>query len=629
MYHRVTTGWLVVALAALYFPASGADLSTGHGCDTKSIAQAYLECLQYLNIGRQSMYAYDTAGANCLMRCIGLNTRWWDNNTGLNEPALLRFFRQVDASGVEKARACLVDQAVQQMDSCAAAYHTFRCYGDALGEVVAHAEYLVPRRDTIRQAVDDCAQMLSVSDDRLATCATTGSFLRVEDGTRLLRCIITRLGLYADTTGVSVDRLKLLMEDETSGLWTEQRAHDAKQCEQDLRELGADVCQVAAQSVEICYGRQAFEALWQVLNERYGAGVESFETDGLEQVDEGENDVEPNTTPKPRYRSLLIIAPEVYHFKVNSEQDADSTSEETAQNEVKSAEQEPAGQPQATSTTEAPVEDEKQHVVHKRSVMYPMLSEQLPLYTPYRPHPARFRRAVPLPPYHAAMVPMMNPHYCHPVVRRSIAMDPMYVASYQSFVPQRYVREVIPVVALDTPGPDELNAVKPEKEPLPQGMQMVPEDLMLVGANSAQSDDAPESNVLLAPEEPVIDDSEAGTPYEDPAATVEAHEVVTKSKPESTTELQQLAAPTPTPVANPETETIVPKHPAKPLVPITGTKLLQALHLAQILSRMEVQPSAASAKTASPVRLLGDSGDSTSPWSPWLALPGAFHLGGA
>uniref|UniRef100_A0A182N1H1 Uncharacterized protein n=1 Tax=Anopheles dirus TaxID=7168 RepID=A0A182N1H1_9DIPT len=321
----VTSGWLVVvvALATLHYPVAHGVLSTGHGYDTKSIAQAYLECLQYLNISRQSMYAYDTdaaaspnTGANCLMRCIGLNTRWWDDGTGLNEPALVRFFRHVDVGALEQARTCLADlSALEQPDSCAAAYNAFRCYGDALGEVVAHAEYLVPRRDTIRQAVQDCAGMLQVSDEQLATCVASESFLRVPGGTRLLRCIVTRLGWYADATGVSADTVRLLMDDGTAGLWTEERGNDARRCEEDLRELGADVCQVAAQSVEICYGRQAFEALWQVLQEQYGARVEMFDAERVEQV-QAANAVDDRAdgypVPKTRYRSLLIIAPDVY-----------------------------------------------------------------------------------------------------------------------------------------------------------------------------------------------------------------------------------------------------------------------------------------------------------------------------
>uniref|UniRef100_A0A182W4Q4 Uncharacterized protein n=1 Tax=Anopheles minimus TaxID=112268 RepID=A0A182W4Q4_9DIPT len=328
--------------------------STGHGYETKSFAHAYLECLQYLNISRQSMYAYDSTavpsntGGNCLLRCIGLNTRWWNDETGLNEKALVRFFHQTDPNSLNQARTCLAEVS-NPADTCAAAYQSFRCYSDALGEVIAHPEYVAPCREEISRAVSDCSAMLQVSDEQLTACVGAESFLHSGNTAALLRCVVLRLGLYADSTGVMGDRVQLLMDSDTAQSWTDAHTAEAKQCEHDLREMGADVCQVAAHSVEICYGWKAFGELWKVLKEQYGNAddvifydpaegpfAEANDAGEVEQEQENNavyaipHEVEVFSYPSSsRYRSLLILAPK----SIDDESNSDSSDSSSAQEE--------------------------------------------------------------------------------------------------------------------------------------------------------------------------------------------------------------------------------------------------------------------------------------------------------
>uniref|UniRef100_A0A182STI7 Uncharacterized protein n=1 Tax=Anopheles maculatus TaxID=74869 RepID=A0A182STI7_9DIPT len=409
--------------------------STGHGYETKSFAQAYLECLQYLNITRQSMYAYDTTavptntGGNCLLRCIGLNTRWWSDETGLNEKALVRFFRQTDPKSLEQARTCLATVS-NSSGTCDAAYRTFRCYSDALGEVIAHPEYVAPCREEIRRAVSDCATMLQVSDGQLASCVGAETFLHDGNSAALLRCAVLRLGLYADSTGVMSDRLVLLMDGDTAQSWTEGHVEEAKRCEHDLRELNTDVCVVAAHSVEICYGWRTFGALWKVLREEFGKSddvivservdeplVESKDVEKVEQEekekkeDEEEkeeeekkqeqlnnavypvsDEVEVFSYPSsPRYRSLLIVAPKWIAATSDSDSSSsqdDSTPEDDKLEAVelegldteKSANPENAVKKEQKPEAEESIQKDSEtyHVVHTRSVMYPMASEVFP-----------------------------------------------------------------------------------------------------------------------------------------------------------------------------------------------------------------------------------------------------------
>uniref|UniRef100_A0A182RV54 Odorant-binding protein n=1 Tax=Anopheles funestus TaxID=62324 RepID=A0A182RV54_ANOFN len=325
-------GWLLLLAATC--TVTLAAPSTGHGYETKSIAQAYLECLQYLNISRQSMYEYNTTavplnnGGNCLLRCIGLNTRWWNDEAGLNEKALLQFFRQTDTNSLEQARTCLAEVS-DSPDTCAAAYRSFRCYSDALGDVIAHPEYVAPCREEIQRSVSDCAAMLQVSDEQLTSCVNAETFQHSGNATALLRCVVLRLGLYADSTGVMYDRLQLLMDSDTAPSWTEAHVEEAKQCENNLRALGAEVCQVAAHSVEICYGWQAFGELWKVLTEEYGSSYSDILYDHTDEPLMESNDVTEEKqeqanndiyrVPKEvevfsypsgsRYRSLLILNP--------------------------------------------------------------------------------------------------------------------------------------------------------------------------------------------------------------------------------------------------------------------------------------------------------------------------------
>uniref|UniRef100_A0A182PQ64 Uncharacterized protein n=1 Tax=Anopheles epiroticus TaxID=199890 RepID=A0A182PQ64_9DIPT len=405
--------------------------SAGHGYETKSFAQAYLECLQYLNISRQSLYHYDSAavplnsGGNCLLRCIGLNTRWWNDETGLNEKALVRFFRQADGESLEQARTC-VAQLTKPADTCAAAYQTFRCYGNALGEVIAHAEYVAPCRQEIRRAVSDCAKMLQVSDEQLESCVASETFLHDESASALLRCVVLRLGLYTDTTGVLCDRVQLLMDEDTAELWTEARVQEAKRCEENLRELGADSCVLAAHAVEICYGRLAFGELWQVLREEYGSSDTVFQRDQGEPLstttekelvvqeyaldDKLKEEKEEFHYPSsPRFRGLVIVAPELYavdalvedgselsqvlssqmseesssleQMSQNGNQkplerlDEDATQSTTEEASTASTPQETSKKPQETSEKDP----EASHTIQKRLAVPPVASDQ-PLY---------------------------------------------------------------------------------------------------------------------------------------------------------------------------------------------------------------------------------------------------------
>ncbi|XP_053667979.1 uncharacterized protein LOC128718373 [Anopheles marshallii] len=477
-------GWLL--LFATYCTATLAAPSTGHGYETKSFAQAYLECLKYLNISGQSMLAYNASaepsntGGNCLLRCIGLNTRWWNDETGLHETALVRFFRQPDRTSLDRARTCMAQDSTTS-DTCAAAYRSFRCYSDALGEVIAHPEYVAPCREEIHRAVSDCAAMLQVPNQQLAACVGAETFQHSANTTTLLRCVVLRLGLYADSTGVMCDRVQLLMDRDTAQSWTESRTAEAKRCENDLRELGADVCLVAAHSVEICYGWMAFGELWKVMKEEYGNSddvlryddaeeslVES--NDAAEEVAEN-NDVSPfpgdveifSYPSSSRYRSLLIVAPKWIASESKSEDDRsdDSSSQEEKTPSDEKLEthdlsgiyaEKPTNPDNAVKQQTVPEPDEgkqleTEHIVHARSVVYPMAPELFPYCRQVLPpYALRMRRSIPLSHYSPHSMPLMDTHYyhpmSHPIVKRSILMDPMYAPAYRPFVPARFVRDV-------------------------------------------------------------------------------------------------------------------------------------------------------------------------------------------
>ncbi|KFB40107.1 AGAP000580-PA-like protein [Anopheles sinensis] len=265
---------IILLLLLPFAPWSLGDPSTGHGYDTKSFTQAYLECLQYLNISSQPMLEYDAsalsnASGNCLLRCIGLNLRWWDDQTGLLERPLLQFFRQLpDTETLSQARACVAKLDNPTVEPCAGAYSSFRCYSDVLGEVVAYPEYVVPSREEAGQIIRHCVLVLQVPPEQIANYMAAGSFLHDDKGTSVLRCVVTRLGLYSDAAGVLVDRLRLLLSPASSMSDAEVRL--AKQCEANVRHSHADACYIAAYSVETCYGRQAFAELWAAMADEYG-----------------------------------------------------------------------------------------------------------------------------------------------------------------------------------------------------------------------------------------------------------------------------------------------------------------------------------------------------------------------
>ncbi|XP_050099229.1 general odorant-binding protein 45-like [Anopheles aquasalis] len=294
---------LLVAVSCCWTvqPVAGALGGCSYGYTSKSIAQAYLECLQYLNVSRQPLATYDEtdtgAAGNCLVRCIGLTTRWWDDERGILEPALLRHFRNTEVGLLEQARQCV--GSLTGTDRCQGAYRSFRCYADLLGELVAHPRFLPPRTGELLGAVSECAELLQLSGQRVARYVTS-TFLRDGPGTRLLRCIVLQLGLYSDSKGVLSERLALL-----PGVTNEPDTGSplkAKQCEASVRDLGVDVCRLAAHSIEQCYGREAFGELWPLMMHRYAP-------DGVAQQYVQGPTLPDNTTPQAAapVRSKLVF----------------------------------------------------------------------------------------------------------------------------------------------------------------------------------------------------------------------------------------------------------------------------------------------------------------------------------
>uniref|UniRef100_A0A9I3EI14 Uncharacterized protein n=1 Tax=Anopheles dirus TaxID=7168 RepID=A0A9I3EI14_9DIPT len=237
-----------VFVAALFLAGCDCSVDVPHLAVTKSFSRALQDCMEYLQVPgyRYAEYAAnsfpDDPETKCLLRCVGLNLRWWNDTAGVQAAVMERFFQPdpLDVEYENRTETCLQQSLMSgdTSDSCNLAYESFMCYLQHYGNLVPCPQYHPEDESRDVRIARDCMNVLQVPEQMLRAYRK-GNFPDAPETRCLLRCFFLRSGLYSVDTGFDVKRLytrdfeqpdKRYLSPDTRTKLQELRASTGDQC---------------------------------------------------------------------------------------------------------------------------------------------------------------------------------------------------------------------------------------------------------------------------------------------------------------------------------------------------------------------------------------------------------------
>uniref|UniRef100_A0A2M4BP08 Putative odorant binding protein n=1 Tax=Anopheles marajoara TaxID=58244 RepID=A0A2M4BP08_9DIPT len=214
----------------------------------KSFLQSMQDCAEYLQVPRHRLAQYmayefpEDEDTKCLIYCVGVDLRWWNNTCGLNEPGIVNFFQPVqgDRQYEKRTNECLERnvRSVKLPNNCCQAYETFQCYFREFGNLVTCPQYVPLTKLQATQAALDCLNILRISDE-LLKCYSEGNVRDVPETRCLYQCIDLRTGLYTPEHGIYLSRF-YLRDLESNDL--RYLSQETKTCRDRIRHSGCNSC---------------------------------------------------------------------------------------------------------------------------------------------------------------------------------------------------------------------------------------------------------------------------------------------------------------------------------------------------------------------------------------------------
>uniref|UniRef100_A0A182F2I7 Odorant-binding protein n=1 Tax=Anopheles albimanus TaxID=7167 RepID=A0A182F2I7_ANOAL len=252
--------WAVTVLLTASSALVGA--LTGHSIVEKSVVQAQQECVEYLNVPRHRLYEYlghnyaNDAKTKCMIRCVGLNLKWWNASVALREDVIQQYFLPGpdDSASIDRTRACIEKRVSSKSSLCSRAYESFQCYLEHYGELLNCPKTVPLSEERFAEAVHFCLDTLQAPLAEFRTYCSSRGFLECERSRCLLRCIAIRTGIYSDQYGAFAARYQLQFGNITSGTGGDGLEQDI--CTTRLRREGLDKCTLAARVLHECFDFQ-------------------------------------------------------------------------------------------------------------------------------------------------------------------------------------------------------------------------------------------------------------------------------------------------------------------------------------------------------------------------------------
>lgn len=228
---------------------------TTANCTTVSTFDAALqECVVQLGIAPERLdqeynlllYPADR-DTMCLVRCIGVLLRFWNDTTGLREATIRQYYEPApeDQDYQNRTRSCLAALEPSVTDVCERAHRSFLCYHQHYGYLRKTDRYVPKTPLEMKQIQQDCVDVYGLDPARL-NHYQDGQFPDDPETQCFVRCVGLRAGLYTDRDGPNIDRMYIQCEscaDETlfrakaGECIAAQRRHKLSKCTAAYRTL--------------------------------------------------------------------------------------------------------------------------------------------------------------------------------------------------------------------------------------------------------------------------------------------------------------------------------------------------------------------------------------------------------
>uniref|UniRef100_A0A8W7K9H0 Odorant binding protein n=1 Tax=Anopheles albimanus TaxID=7167 RepID=A0A8W7K9H0_ANOAL len=239
---------LCLAIVALVLPLTAQANDVKGVIVEKSFLQSMQDCAEYLQVPRHRLAQYmayefpEDEDTKCLIYCVGVDLRWWNNTCGLHEPGIVNFFQPVqgDRQYEKRINECLERnvRSLKLPNNCCQAYETFQCYFREFGNLVTCPQYVPLTKLQATQAALDCLNILRISAD-LLKCYSEGNVRDVPETRCLYQCIDLRTGLYTPEHGIYLSRF-YLRDLESNDL--RYLSQETKTCRDRIRHSGCNSC---------------------------------------------------------------------------------------------------------------------------------------------------------------------------------------------------------------------------------------------------------------------------------------------------------------------------------------------------------------------------------------------------
>ncbi|XP_053677662.1 general odorant-binding protein 45-like [Anopheles nili] len=248
--------WLVwMMYNSLILTAEAGTVSNCTGTTPTTFDGALQECASQLGIApeRLEKECYNLLlhpadrDSMCLVRCIGVLLRFWNDTTGLRESVIQQYYQPApeDTCYRNRTQRCLEALEPTVTDVCERAHRSFLCYHQQFGNLVRADRYVPKTPLEMRQVQQDCLDILGLSPKRLVLYRE-GHFPDDAETQCFVRCVGLRTGLYSDKQGPNVDRLFVQCEscadeqvfrDRANECIASQRRHKLSKCTAAYRTL--------------------------------------------------------------------------------------------------------------------------------------------------------------------------------------------------------------------------------------------------------------------------------------------------------------------------------------------------------------------------------------------------------
>uniref|UniRef100_A0A182LTZ3 Uncharacterized protein n=1 Tax=Anopheles culicifacies TaxID=139723 RepID=A0A182LTZ3_9DIPT len=252
MCTKVTTGLIgVMWLACVML---GVEAYATQNCTVTTFDEALQECVTQLGIPSERLnkeyklllYPSDR-DSMCLVRCIGVLLRFWNDTTGIREQTIRQYYQPdpEDHCYQNRTRICLDALEPSVTDVCERAHRSFLCYHQQFGYLQRNDRYIPKTALEMGQIQQDCLDVFGLSSRRLKQYQD-GHFPDDPETQCFVRCVGLRTGLYTDEHGPNVDRLYIqcdscadeaVFRERASECIAAQRRHKLSKCTAAYRTL--------------------------------------------------------------------------------------------------------------------------------------------------------------------------------------------------------------------------------------------------------------------------------------------------------------------------------------------------------------------------------------------------------